>query len=190
MKIGKTLYITKGEKWRSWLAKNYNKEKEIWLIYYKKSSGKPRIPYNSAVEEALCYGWIDSIIKKLDEERFVQRFTPRNPKSTISEMNLARIKNLIKKKKMTPAGLKVIKNSLKNNPYKKFIVPKDILKEIKKNKQTWINFQNLPESYKKIRIAYIEGVRKRSKKEFNKRLNNFIKLTSKNKRFGFVKEMR
>ena len=62
------LYITKRQELRKWLAKNYKKEKEIWLIYYKKASGKPRIPYNDAVEEALCYGWIDSTVKRIDEE--------------------------------------------------------------------------------------------------------------------------
>ena len=66
MEIGKTLYVANRREWRAWLRKNYKKERDIWLIYYKKDSGKPRIPYNDAVEEALCFGWIDSIIKKMD----------------------------------------------------------------------------------------------------------------------------
>ena len=78
MEIGKTLYVANRREWRAWLRKNYKKERDIWLIYYKKDSGKPRIPYNDAVEEALCFGWIDSIIKKMDAERFVQRFSKRN----------------------------------------------------------------------------------------------------------------
>ena len=77
MDIGKTLYVTDRKQWRSWLAKNHTKAKEIWLIYYRKSSGKKRIPYNDAVEEALCYGWIDSIMKSIDEKSFAQRFSPR-----------------------------------------------------------------------------------------------------------------
>jgi uncharacterized protein YdeI (YjbR/CyaY-like superfamily) len=80
MEIGRTLYITNRKAWRAWLAKNHAREKEIWLIYYKKHTGKPRIPYDDAVEEALFYVWIDSIIKRVDDERIAQRFSPRRPK--------------------------------------------------------------------------------------------------------------
>ena len=75
------LYVKTRKEWREWLRKNYNKKNEIWLIYYKKHTGKPRIPYDDAVEEALCYGWIDSTVKRVDEEIFIQKFTPRNKKS-------------------------------------------------------------------------------------------------------------
>lgn len=100
MKIGKKLYVTNRKAWRSWLSKHYKTEKDIWLVYYRKDSGNPRIPYDDAVEEALCYGWIDSIVKKIDEKSFVQRFTPRNPKSSYSPLNKERLKNLIAKKKV------------------------------------------------------------------------------------------
>lgn len=189
MEITKTLYVTNRKNWRSWLAENYNKEKEIWLIYYRKASGKPRIPYNDAVEEALCYGWIDSTIKKIDEEKFAQRFSPRRSSSILSEMNRQRLRKLISEKKMTKAGLDAVAHVF-NSEEEKFLIPEDILKEIKADKKAWENFQNLSESYKRIRIDYIEHSRKRGEKEFKKRLNNFIKLTAKNKKFGFVKEMR
>ena len=101
MEIGRTLYITNRKAWRAWLARNHAREKEIWLIYYKKHTGKPRIPYDDAVEEALCYGWIDSIIKRVDDERTAQRFSPRRPKSSLSETNKERVRRLIKAKKMT-----------------------------------------------------------------------------------------
>ena len=188
MEITKTLYVTNRKDWRKWLKENYDKEKEIWLIYYKKASGKPRIPYNDAVEEALCYGWIDSTVKKIDEKRFAQRFSPRKPSSVLSEMNRQRLRKLISEKKMTQAGLDAVAHVF--NSEEKFVIPEDILKNIKADKQAWENFNNLPESYKRIRIAYIEHSRKRGEKEFKKRLNNFIKLTTKNKRFGYVKEMR
>ena len=71
MKIGKTLYVTKRTTWRAWLSKHHKTEPEIWLMYYRKATGKPRISYNDAVEEALCYGWIDSTVKSLDSKRFV-----------------------------------------------------------------------------------------------------------------------
>src|SRR5512136_1214620 len=128
MDLGKTLYVTNREQWRSWLAKNHDKEKEIWLVYYRKSSGKPRIPYNDAVEEALCFGWIDSIQKGIDSERFAQRFSPRKPGSNLSEANRERIRRLIEEKKMTPVGLAAVKDTYK--PEEKLTVSDDILEAL------------------------------------------------------------
>jgi uncharacterized protein YdeI (YjbR/CyaY-like superfamily) len=187
MKLGKTLYVTARKGWRKWLAKNHSKEKEIWLVYYKKSSGKPRISYNAAVEEALCYGWIDSTIKKVDEESFAQRFTPRRPNSQLSELNKERIRRLIKQKKITLIGLKAISHVFNSTEENEFIVPEEILERIKENALAWKNFQELPLWYKKIRISYI-GSKVEGKKEFEKRLNYFIKMTAKNKRIGFMKD--
>jgi uncharacterized protein YdeI (YjbR/CyaY-like superfamily) len=186
MKLGKTLYVTDRKQWRSWIVKNHNNEKEIWLIYYRKSSGKPRIPYNDAVEEALCYGWIDSIIKRVDDNRFAQRFTPRRPKSPVSEMNKERIRRLIKKKRMTTFGLKAVSRFFDKNKTEKLVIAPDILKALKTDRQTWKNFQNYSEGYKKVRIGYIEDSRDAGSKIFQNRLNNFINMTAKNKKFGMV----
>jgi uncharacterized protein YdeI (YjbR/CyaY-like superfamily) len=186
MELGKTLYVTNRKKWRSWLAKNHKEEKEIWLIYYRKSSGKERIPYNDAVEEALCYGWIDSIIKSIDKERFSQRFTPRRSKSLLSQTNKERIHRLIKKKKMTIKGLDAVKHvfddSSKNS---KCIINEDILKLLKNEEIIWKNFLKFPESYKRIRIGWIEEARNRPE-VFKKRLKYFLKMTARNKKYGIV----
>lgn len=186
MKLKKTIYITNRKQWRSWLAKNHNKEKEIWLMYYRKSSGKKRIPYNDAVEEALCYGWIDSTMKGIDEERFAQRFTPRRSGSVLSQMNKERIHRLIEQKKMTSQGLAAVKHvfdvSSKNS---KCVIEKDILCSLKKDKKAWENFQNFPESYKRIRIEWIEGTRSRPE-VFETRLRYFLKMTARNKKYGMV----
>lgn len=112
MKLGKTLYVKKRGEWRKWLEKNHQKESEIWLVYYKKHTKKPSIPYNDAVEEALCFGWIDSSEKRIDKERYAQRFTPRKPKSNWSESNKERVRKLIVQGKMTPAGLAAFNNNL------------------------------------------------------------------------------
>jgi len=181
MKLGKTLYITDRNAWREWLIKHHAKESEIWLVYYKQKTGKPRLPYNDAVEEALCFGWIDSTVKKLDEESNAQRFTPRRPNSPLSEMNKERIRRLIKTGKMTPAGLLAAGDV----STEKFSIPSDILKALKADKRIWDNFQNFPESYKRIRVGWIEGARKRPE-EFDKRLNYFLRMTAKNKRYGMV----
>ncbi len=185
MNISKTLYVTDRKQWRLWLTKNH-KEKEIWLIYYRKSSGQKRIPYNDAVEEALCYGWIDGIMKGVDEETFAQRFTPRRSNSTLSQLNKERIYRLIEQKKMTPKGLTAIKHVFDATSKRpKFIIPTDILKLLKEDKETWENFQKFPKSYKRIRIGWIESARIRPE-DFNKRLNYFLKMTAKNKRYGMV----
>src|SRR3989442_7399108 len=105
MEIGTTLYVKDRRQWRAWLARHHKTAPEIWLIYYKKHSGRPRIPYSDAVEEALCYGWIDSITKPVDEDRWAQRFSPRRPSSRLSEMNRERVRRLIAARRMTKAGL-------------------------------------------------------------------------------------
>jgi len=187
MNIGKTLYVINRKQWASWLIKNHDKEKEIWLIYYRKTSNKLRIPYNDAVEEALCYGWIDGIFKGINEEKFAQRFTPRKPVSTLSEMNKERIRRLIKKNKMNSIGLKAVSHVFNKNKIEKFVIAQEILKALKSNNQAWANFQKFSEGYKRVRIGYIENQRIHGDKMFNKSLQNFIINTAKNKKFGMVK---
>ena len=86
----KTLYVADRKKWRVWLRQHYKTEKEIWLVYYKKGSGKPRIKYNDAVEEALCFGWIDSLVHPIDDSLYKQIFTPRKERSMWSALNRKR----------------------------------------------------------------------------------------------------
>jgi uncharacterized protein YdeI (YjbR/CyaY-like superfamily) len=181
MKIGKTFYTADREKWRSWLKKHYKNKKEIWLVYYRKNSKKPRISYNNAVDEALCFGWIDSIVKGIDDNRFAQRFTPRRKGSPMSEMNKERVRRLISAGKMTNDGL--IHAGELNTKLK--ITP-DIIKSLKQNNEAWKYFQKFPVSYKRIRISYIENYRGHPKL-FKKTLSNFIKMTAKNKKFGMIK---
>src|SRR5260370_40559687 len=105
MHLGTTLFAKSRREWRAWLAKHHRTAPEIWLIYNKKESGKPRIPYNHAVEEALCYGWIDSILKPVDANRYAQRFSPRRPTSRLSEMKRERVRRPIAAGPLTRAGL-------------------------------------------------------------------------------------
>jgi len=176
----KTIYLTNRKDWRAWLEKNFNKEKEIWLVYPKKTSGKSRILYNDAVEEALCFGWIDSRVKTLDDNSSAQRFSPRDPKSTFSQANKERLKWLLEKNMIHPSLLDAIRETLKE----KFIFPPDILTAIQNDRAAWKNYQNFSPSYQRIRIAYVDGARKRPV-EFEKRLANFIRKTRENKKIGF-----
>jgi len=180
VEITKTLYVTDPKEWREWLKAHYKTEKEIWLVYYKKETGKPRIAYNDAVEQALCFGWIDSTVRSLDKERSAQRFSPRKPKSRYSQANIERLRQLVEKGKVADEVVESLGDVLEQE----FVFPTDILKAIKADKQAWKNYQNFSEPYKRIRVAFIEGARKRPG-EFKKRLNYFIKMTRDNKLFGF-----
>ncbi|MGE4542031.1 MAG: YdeI family protein [Bacteroidales bacterium] len=172
----KTLDIKTRAEWRNWLERNYDSKNEIWLVYAKKSTGKPRIQYNDAVEEALCFGWIDSTNKKLDEDHTIQRFTPRQAKSSYSQPNIERLKCLAENNLIHPSLLKTVQEIIS----KAFVFPMDILDEIKKDEKAWENYKNFSEPYKRIRIAYIDSARKRPE-EFTKRLTNFIKKTRDNR---------
>ena len=189
MEITETLYVISRKDWRKWLIKNYKNKKDIWLIYYRKKSGKPRISYGSAVEEALCYGWIDSIIKGVDDQCYAQRFSPRRSNSVLSQINRERVRLLVAKKKMTKVGLAALAHVY--NPKKdvpKLVIPIDALKALKNNKDVWKNFQKFPEAYKRIRIAYLESRRNQGVLEYERSLQHFIKMTEQNKRIGSFKE--
>jgi uncharacterized protein YdeI (YjbR/CyaY-like superfamily) len=189
MQLGKTLYAKNRKQWRAWLAKHHKTAPDIWLIYYKQHSGKARIPYNHAVEEALCYGWIDSLMKPVDADRYAQRFSPRRPTSRLSAMNRERVRRLIASGRMTKAGLERIKHAFdhrketKQKP--KLEIPRDILRRLKQDPTTWKHFQRFPESYKRIRIGWIAAARQRSD-VLEQRLRYFLKMTAQNKRFGMV----
>jgi len=183
MEVDKTIYIATRREWRAWLRANYKTEKSVWLIYYRKESGKPRLPYNDAVEEALCFGWIDSTIKKVDHERFAQRFSRRNPKSPYSQANIERLRALIAKGKVVKDVLETLPRI--DDPIgAKFVVPRDILEAVKADKEAWENFKRFSPSYIRIRVGFIDRSRNRPD-AFKTRLNYFVKMTAKGKQFGF-----
>ncbi|MCY4436512.1 MAG: YdeI/OmpD-associated family protein [Chloroflexi bacterium] len=176
-----TYYAKDRQEWRAWLHEHHAHAKEIWLVYYRKATGKPRVAYNDAVEEALCFGWIDSQQKGIDEERFAQRFSPRKPSSNWSESNKARLRNLIAQGKMTPAGLEAAQGVDLDEP---FVIAPDIESALRADPQTWQHFQDFPEDYQSIRVAFIESARNRPA-EFKKRLDFFLKKTAQNKTFKY-----
>jgi uncharacterized protein YdeI (YjbR/CyaY-like superfamily) len=174
------LHVKTRKQWRDWLRINFKKKSEIWLVYSKKQSNETRILYNDAVEEALCFGWIDSTVRTIDENRYAQRFSPRKINSPYSQANIERMNELIKRRKVIEAVI----DSFNRIAPKKFSITTDIISAIKRNKEAFKYYQKFPKSYIRIRIAFIEGARNRPA-EFNKRLNYFIEMTSKNKQFGF-----
>lgn len=187
-----TINVTTRHAWRAWLAKHHKTAADVWLVYHRKDTGKPRISYDDAVLEALSYGWIDSTVKRIDAERFAQRFSRRKPTSKLSQMNVERVRKLIAEKKMTKAGLAAIAHVFDpatdaDEPLK---APPDILAAIKADPAAWANFNKLPEAYKRIRISYIDSRRRHGAEMFRRALAHFIAMTAKGKRIGFVREWR
>src|SRR5687767_8591249 len=143
IEVTRTLYVHRVADWRAWLRRHHKTSREIWLTFYRKSSGKPNISYNDAVDEALCFGWIDSIQKKIDEDRRAQRFSPRRPGSKTSEMNKARARRLVRERRMTRAGLAAI-GSLKTQ---RLVVAADIKAAFEKDPVAWKRFSRFPAAY-------------------------------------------
>lgn len=157
-----TLFCKNRSEWRDWLQKNYNKESEVWLIYMKKHTKKQTVSYNDAVEEAICFGWIDSLIKRIDDDSYMQKYTPRKPKSVWSLVNKKRVEKMIRENKMTPAGIKLIEIAKENGQWAKayssktkFKMPDKLLNALKENPEALKNFNNFPPSAKNNYIGYI-----------------------------------
>jgi uncharacterized protein YdeI (YjbR/CyaY-like superfamily) len=183
MKVTRTLYVHRVADWRAWLRKHHKTRREIWLVYYRKSSGKPRISYNDAVDEALAFGWIDSQAAPLDTERFAQRFTPRRPGSPVSELNRMRARRLIREKRMTKAGL----DALGDLRVRRLAIPADIRAALQRDPLAWKHFQRFPAPYRRMRVAFVDGARRRPD-EFRRRLAHLVRRSAKNERFGMIRE--
>ena len=161
------LYVKNREEWRTWLEENHSTKKEIWLIYYKKPSRKPRIHYNDAVEEALCFGWIDGKIKRINNDYYIQRFTPRGPGSRWSKLNMERVQKLIKKNQMNPDGLEAYKETYEK-PYLIYdnkregdlVIPPDLMNALRNNNLAYNNFMNFPPSCRNLYIFWLNSAKK------------------------------
>jgi uncharacterized protein YdeI (YjbR/CyaY-like superfamily) len=180
MEITETLYVTNREEWRDWLKANFDTKPEIWLISYLKHTGQPSITYNSAVEEALCFGWIDSIRKGVDDERTAQRYSPRKLGSSYSQTNKERLARLISEGKVIPS----VMESLSDVRPEDYQIPSDILSALEENEDAWLFFLGTSPSYQRIRAAYIDVARKRPD-EFKKRLEHLIDMSARGKQFGY-----
>ena len=169
---GEFFYTSSREAWRTWLLENYRTQKEVWFVFPMKESGEESLSYNDAVEEALCFGWIDSTIKHIDRTHRAQNFTPRKKGSAYSRPNIERL-IWLEKNNLLMDEIRAEVLPLIRSPY---VFPDDIITSIKSDLRAWENFQTLSDGYKRIRIAYIDASRKRPE-EFRKRLENFIAKT-------------
>jgi len=162
--------------WRDWLSHHFETEDEAWFVFPTVASCETGVSYNDAVEEALCFGWIDGRAGTLDETHQLRRFTPRRAGSTYSQPNIERLIWLDERGLIHPKIRPSVKEVI-NTP---FVFPEDIIGAIKQNEEAWENYLSFTESYKRIRVAYIDAARRRHA-EFEKRLSNFIKKTKEGK---------
>ena len=178
--------------WRKWLEKNGEKEKSVWLIIYKKDSGKPSVSYKEAVEEALCYGWIDSKPNKRDADSYYQFFSKRDPKSNWSKINKEKVERLIREGRMHKRGLAAIQIGKENggwealNEVDNSIVPEDLRKALSKDSAALNNFNAFPKSSKKIILEWICIAKKEETR--NSRIKKTVMLAAKNIRANHYRQ--
>jgi len=161
-----SIYASDRASWREWLERNHRTSSGIWLIYYKVKSGKPSVLYTEAVKEALCFGWIDSKVKSIDEERYRQIFTPRKPKSVWSKLNKQYVEELIDQKLMTDAGLTKILAAKQDNSWtildaiEALVIPADLIAALGNNQTAQQNFEQFGNSSKKNILFWIESAKR------------------------------
>ena len=181
--ITEIFYPHHRQEWRQWLQKHHATKTEIWLQMYRKDSGKPSLAYNDLVEECMCFGWIDGVVKKVDAESRAQRITPRRKKSFLSELNRQRFWRLEEQGLITDAGrLPVIMEQLgkRDTPLD---IPDWVATQLQSNPIVWENFQAFPYFYQRLKIGWIKEAGKR-REEAEKRLAYLIKMTTQNKQYG------
>jgi uncharacterized protein YdeI (YjbR/CyaY-like superfamily) len=187
----KTLYAKSAREWRKWLKNNHDKQKSIFLIIYHKQSNIPSVTRAEAVEEALCFGWIDAKAIRRDKESYYQTYAQRKPRSNWSKINKDLVDKLIREKRMTPAGLAKIELAKRNGSWKfldkieKLQLPKDFKDSISKNKKAWDFYKAFPPSSKKIILTWIDSAKRPETR--SKRIAETIRLATKNERANHYK---
>jgi len=187
--IGKQLNFTNRDEWRAWLEENHHTAKEAWLVHYKKHAGKPGLSLEEAVEEALCFGWIDGVMHRIDDEKFALRYSPRKKGSIWSETNKRRVRKLIKQGRMTEAGLAQVKEAKANGQWRAAAlredttnIPADLKTALKADRQTWRKFERLAPSHKRQFIYWIASAK--TDKTRQRRIRETIRLITEKKRLG------
>lgn len=180
------LYFKNDQQWREWLHEHHSSHKGVYLIFYKVESKQPSMRWEEAVRVALCYGWIDSTVKKLDEQRRRQYFCPRKPKSVWSRVNKNHILELIEQNLMHPSGLKSIEIAKQNNSWialddvENGIIPKDLQEAFDKNPKAFTNYQNFAPGYRKSYLYWLNQAKKQETR--NKRIVEIIRYCNVNQK--------
>jgi uncharacterized protein YdeI (YjbR/CyaY-like superfamily) len=178
-----SFYASSRKEWRKWLTKNAALAAKIWLIIYHKNANKPSLTYEEAVEEALCFGWIDSKPNKRDKESYYLYFAQRKAGSNWSNINRQRAEKMILAKQMTPRGLELIELSKKTGTWlalkevQASVVPPDLKKALEKNKEAKTNFEQFPPSSKRIILEWILNAKREETRA--KRISETVELAAK-----------
>ncbi len=186
----KMLEFDNREEWREWLSENHDRESEVWLVYYKKESGLPTIGYGESVEEALCFGWVDSLIKKIDEQKYARKFTPRKEDSNWSEVNKKRVAKMIKANRMTEQGLRLVDaakklgtwDAPKTKPKFNLEMTEAFAQALNNNPEAEEFFKSLAPTYQKQYLLWIATAKRPETRQ--KRIDESVKLLLEGKKLG------
>jgi uncharacterized protein YdeI (YjbR/CyaY-like superfamily) len=180
----RTLDVRSRQQWRNWLGAHHDSESEMWLVFHKRHTAEKSISYDGAVEEALCFGWIDSIVKRLDDDRYARKFTPRKPESRWSTINRQRYAKIKARGLLAAPGLKRAPTGRSGDAPRPSlsVIPPYIEKQLKANVRAWDYFEQLAPSYRRAYIGWIDSAKRKETKE--KRLREAIGLLATGKKLG------
>ena len=180
----RALEVQDRQEWRDWLQEHHNSDSEIWLVFHKRHTGVECISYDDAVEEALCFGWIDSLVKRLDEARYARKFTPRTPDSRWSTINRRRYEQMKARGLLAAPGLERAPTSRSYDAprFNVALVPSYIERRLKASRRAWAYFEQLAPSYRRAYVGWIDSAKRKETKE--KRLREAIRLLAAGKKLG------
>jgi uncharacterized protein YdeI (YjbR/CyaY-like superfamily) len=179
------IYLGDRESWREWLQENHGTCREVWLVFFKKHTGKPSISYDAAVEEALCFGWIDSLVKRLDDDRYARKFTPRSDTGTWSAANLKRVQKLVACGRMTDAGLAKIPSQVQaQEPVssRPLSLPAFFAEALAEHPPAQRFFDQLAPSYRRNIIHWVCSAKREATRK--RRLDEALALLAEGKKLG------
>jgi uncharacterized protein YdeI (YjbR/CyaY-like superfamily) len=180
----KTLDVATPEAWRRWLAAHHGRDDQVWLVFHKRATGKPSIAYDDAVDEALCYGWIDSLIRRLDEARYARKCTPRKPDSKWSSANRKRYADLLAERRLAKAGLDRPPTSRSGDAPRspRAALPRYIRVELKRHPVAWVYFERLAPSHRRMYVGWIDSAKREDTKR--RRLREAVRLLTGGRKLG------
>jgi uncharacterized protein YdeI (YjbR/CyaY-like superfamily) len=180
------LHFAERDSWRAWLAEHHDKERVVWLVFYKAHTGRQSISTEAAIEEALCFGWVDSLIKRLDDSRYLLRFMPRTATGKWSKLNLKRVAHLVKTGRMTEIGLGKLDAGVKPvvppTRKKSTTIPPLFRRALAANAKARKNFANLAPSHRRHFVGWVTMAKKDETRQ--RRLLEAIRLLEKNEKLG------
>ncbi len=180
----RTFNVRSRQEWRNWLDEHHDSEPEIWLVFHKQHTAEATISYDAAVEEALCFGWIDSIVRRLDDNSYARKFTPRKPDSRWSTINRQRYADLKARRLLAAPGLERSPTGRSGDAPRPSasVIPSYIEKQLKANTRAWEYFGRLAPSYRRLYVGWIDSAKREETKD--KRLREAISLLAAGKKLG------